>query len=224
MSQQLWEREYINKAISSSTNTKPSHGTQFFRQCLPRIAEVEGPPRLLDLGCGGGRNATVLKETGLDYYGMDFAHRPLAKAAAREDGPSLRLVQGSMAAKLPYKTNTFSIVSAFTSVENVVENAQLRFLSQEIRRVLCPQGLLYVYFMTPDDGYYQPLVNQSADARSLTYDPVTELRQRVYQLHELCDLFSPSFTLQASDDFVFEDTRSHNTYLRHLAAGLWQAS
>ncbi|MFD7666075.1 class I SAM-dependent methyltransferase [Streptomyces sp. NPDC059788] len=224
MSQQLWEREYVNRAISSSTNTRPSHGTAFFRRCLPRIAEVQGPPRLLDLGCGGGRNAPVLKETGLSYTGMDFAHRPLAKAAACEEGGSLRLVQGSMTGRLPFRSGAFRVATAFTSVENVVENAQLRGLGEEVRRVLCPGGLLYVYFMTPDDGYYKPLIHRGPDARSLTYDPVTELKQRVYHLDELSELFSPSFTLLDSHDFLFEDTRSNGTYLRHLAAGLWQSA
>ncbi|GLF92908.1 class I SAM-dependent methyltransferase [Streptomyces yaizuensis] len=221
MSRQLWEREYLNPAISSSTNRQPSHGTAFLRGCLPRIARVRGPRRLLDLGCGGGRNAGVLTETGLAYHGMDFAYRPLAKAAARDTDGSLRLVQGSMADRLPFADGAFSLVTAFTSVENVVEDRQLRTLAEEARRVLCPGGLLYVYFLTTEDDYYRPLVDLGPDGRSLTYDPVTGLRQRVYRLSELSALFHPSFALLDSEEFVFRDTRSNGTYLRRLAAGLW---
>ncbi|MDQ1744913.1 MAG: hypothetical protein QOE23_3252 [Pseudonocardiales bacterium] len=222
MSQDLWEREYVNHSISSSTNTRPSHGTEFLRQCLPRIAEVSGPPRLLDLGCGGGRNIEVLEETGLGFYGMDFALRPLAAARARKGGRTLRLVQGSMAEPLPFKTGIFSIVTAFTAVENIVEDRQLRQLGEQVRRVLCPDGLFYVYFLTTDDTYYQPLVSRGSDGRCLTYDPVTELRQRVYRLNELCELFSPSFELLTSAEFTFQDTRSNGTWERRLAAGLWK--
>lgn len=222
MSRELWEREYVNHSISSSTNSQPSHGTEFLRRCLPRIAQVTGPPRLLDLGCGGGRNVGVLEETGLGFYGMDFALRPLAAARARAGGRRLRLVQGSIADPLPFRTGLFSMVTAFTAVENIVEDAQLRGLGEQVRRVLCPGGLFYVYFLTTDDTYYQPLVNRDGDGRSLTYDPVTELRQRVYRLDELCDLFAPSLALVTSAEFTFQDTRSQGTWERRLAAGLWQ--
>lgn len=221
MSRELWELEYVNHSISSSTNPRPSHGTEFLRRCMPRIAEVKGPPRLLDLGCGGGRNVGVLEETGLGFYGMDFALRPLAAARAREGGRRLRLVQGSISDALPFKTGMFSTVTAFTAIENIVEDAQLRLLGEEVRRVLCPGGLFCVYFLTTDDTYYQPLVSRGDDGRCLTYDPVTELRQRVYRLSELCDLFSPSLALLTSEEFAFKDTRSQGTWDRRLAAGLF---
>lgn len=222
MSRELWELEYVNHSISSSTNARPSHGTEFLRRCLPRIAEVDGPRRLLDLGCGGGRNVGVLEETGLGFYGLDFALRPLQSARARAGGQRLRLVQGSIADRLPFKAGMFSMVTAFTAVENIVEDAQLRQLGEEIRRVLSPDGLFYLYFLTTDDTYYQPLVERGADGRCLTYDPVTELRQRVYRLDELCELFSPSLTLLTSEEFAFSDTRSQGTWERRLAAGLWK--
>ncbi len=222
MSRELWEREYVNHSISSSTNTRPSHGTEFLRRNLPRVAEVTGPRRLLDLGCGGGRNAEMLAETRLGFYGMDFAYRPLAAAVARAAEHRLRLVQASMASELPFQSGMFSLVTAFTSVENIVADEQLRQLAQEVRRVLCPDGLLYVYFLTTDDTYYRPLVDRGADGRWLTYDPVTELHQRVYRIDELRELFSPALKLLTSESFAFSDTRSRGTYDRRLAAGLWK--
>ena len=220
MSRELWEREYVEHAISSSTNARPSHGAEFVRRNLARIGEVDGPRRLLDLGCGAGRNAAVLEETGLAYHGMDYAHRPLDKA--RSTGAATRVVQASMADPLPFRSGAFSLVTAFTSVENVVRNEDLRALAEEVRRVLCPAGLLLVYFLTGDDDYYRPLVRLSADGRSLTYDPVTELRQRVYRVGELCELFGPRLGLLTSDEFAFADVRSRGTYERRLAAGLWK--
>ncbi len=222
MTRELWEREYVSHSISSSTNPRPSHGTQFLRRNMARIVSTDGPRRLLDMGCGGGRNVEVLAETGFEYFGMDFAYRPLTSARARAGGDRLRLVQASMAAPLPFGSGMFSLVTAFTSVENVVEDELIRALAQEVRRVLCPRGLFYVYFLTTEDSYYQPLVSRGADGRSLTYDPVTELRQRVYQISELSALFSTSFELLTSEQFAFEDIRSGGTYHRRLAAGLWQ--
>ncbi|KXK62067.1 hypothetical protein AWW66_10500 [Micromonospora rosaria] len=222
MSRDLWEREYVTHSISSSTNTRPSHGADFLRRHLPSIARVAGPPRLLDLGCGGGRNAAVLAETGLAIVGMDFAHRPLLAARTRLGPGPARLVQASMKASLPFRTGAFSLVTAFTSLENVTEDDRLRALGREVRRVLCPGGLFFAYFLTPEDGYYLPLIDRDRDGRNLTFDPVTDLRQRVYQVAELSALFAPSFTLVASDRFDFPDVRSGGVHQRRLATALWQ--
>ncbi|WP_343446359.1 class I SAM-dependent methyltransferase [Micromonospora schwarzwaldensis] len=222
LSRDLWEREYVSHSISSSTNNRPSHGADFLRRQLPRITRVAGPPRLLDLGCGGGRNATVLAETGLAFFGMDFAHRPLRAARSRPGvGPS-RLVQASMKALLPFRDGTFSLVTAFTSLENVIEDERLEGLAREVRRVLCPRGLFFAYFLTPEDGYYLPLINRDGAGRNLTYDPVTDLRQRVYQVEELATLIEPSFLLLESETFSFPDVRSGAVHQRRLAGAIWQ--
>lgn len=221
MSRELWELEYVNQSISSSVNLRPSHGTEFLRQCMPRIAQVSGPPRMLDLGCGGGRNVEVLEETGLSYYGMDFAFHPLAKARARL-GNRLRLVQGSITDPLPFRSGMFSVVTAFTAIENVVEDRLLAHLGAEIARLLCPDGLFYAYFLTVEDSYYRPLIDPDPAGRSLTYDPVTRLRQRVYRPAELSALFDAALELLVSEQFAFEDTRSRGRYQRRLAAGLWK--
>ncbi|MEV4656692.1 class I SAM-dependent methyltransferase [Micromonospora sp. NPDC049301] len=224
MSRDLWEREYVNHSISSSTNDRPSHGTAFLRKHLPRISQVVGPPRLLDLGCGGGRNAADLAETGLAIFGMDFAHRPLLAARTRlGPGPS-RLVQASMKAPLPFRDGAFSLVTAFTSLENVTEDDRLRALAREVWRVLCPGGLFFAYFLTPDDGYYLPLINRDGDGRNLTFDPVTDLRQRVYRVEELSALFRPSFALVGADRISFPDIRSGAVHQRLLATAIWQRS
>lgn len=221
MSRELWEVEYRRHFISSSTNAQPSHGTELLRGRLAEIRAIPGPRRLLDLGCGAGRNAEMLGETGFDYYGMDFARGPLSLARAR-GGAGLRLLQASMAAPLPFTDGAFSLVTAFTSLENLVLDEQIRALAEEVHRVLCPHGAFFAYFVTTDDTYYRPLVTRQADGRSLTYDPATQLRQRVYTAPELRDLLAPWLELITSDAFVFQDTRSGGRYERRLAASLWR--
>ena len=222
MSRDLWEREYVNHSISSSTNHRPSHGVDFIRRQLPRIAQVAGPTRLLDLGCGGGRNNAVLAEAGLAIFGMDFAHRPLLAARTRPGAKPTRLVQASMKAPLPFRDGVFRLVTAFTSLENVTEDDRLKGLAREVQRVLCPGGSFFAYFLTPEDGYYLPLIDRDGAGRNLTFDPVTDLRQRVYQVEELDRLFAPSFSLVASDQLSFPDVRSGAVHQRRLATAIWQ--
>jgi SAM-dependent methyltransferase len=56
-------------------------------QVLVRFAEAErrraGGARLLDLGCGAGRNAIPLARLGWDVVGLDDSWPMLAAAAAR---------------------------------------------------------------------------------------------------------------------------------------------
>lgn len=217
MSRDLWARQYLTDAIPTSTKTRPSHGVRYLLQAHAQGMVPGG--RLLDLGCGGDRNAAALGEAGFEVCGLDFVHGPLA--AARSAGSSAHLVEASMTACLPFIDRAFSTVTAFTSVENVVEDAQIRSLGREIHRVLRPYGTVLLYFLCPDDQYYRRLIRRQPDDRFLSFDPATKLRQRLYTVNELSRLLGESFRLCDSADFVFPDTRSGKRYSRHLSAGIW---
>ena len=61
------------------------------------------PARLLDIGCGAGRNAVPLAKLGWRVAGTDSSQPMLRAAAAREGGRRLQLANAEMAA-LPIRS------------------------------------------------------------------------------------------------------------------------
>ena len=73
--------------------------------------------RILEIGCGTGRNMEYLKEKGFDITGIDSSEQML-KIAGTKKVISRNLVAGS-AEKLPFKDNEFEAVLFMTSLEFV---------------------------------------------------------------------------------------------------------
>lgn len=96
--------------------------------------------RLLDIGCGDGRQLALMRELGWQVEGVDFD--PQAVAAARARGLNVR--QGSLEAQR-YEDESFDAVILSHVIEHVHEPLPLL---QEIGRVLKPNGHLAV--LTPN--------------------------------------------------------------------------
>jgi SAM-dependent methyltransferase len=98
------------------------------------LAEVGTPSRILDAGCGTGRNVVELDKLGR-AVGVDLSAVPLRLAARRG---LTRLARASIGA-LPFADETFDAVTAFDVLCHgavLDERAALR----ELRRVVRPGG------------------------------------------------------------------------------------
>jgi SAM-dependent methyltransferase len=99
-----------------------------------------GGGRLLDVGCGDGRQLALMRELGWTAEGVDFDAK--AVAAARARGLEVRV--GALAEQR-YPDDSFDAVMLSHVIEHVY--APLELL-QEIRRILKPGGELVV--LTPN--------------------------------------------------------------------------
>jgi len=103
------------------------------------LADVGTPTRILDAGCGTGRNVVELEKLGRTV-GVDVSAVPLGLAARRG---LTRLAQASIGA-LPFADRTFDVVTSFDVLCHGAvtdEGAALR----ELRRVLRPGGWLLLH-------------------------------------------------------------------------------
>jgi ubiquinone/menaquinone biosynthesis C-methylase UbiE len=93
--------------------------------------------RVLDVGCGKGRFARILKEryAQADVWGLD-----LAEAMLRFVPPGIRKCAGSMTA-LPFSDKTFDAAYATESLEHAVE---IEKAVSEICRVVKPGGRVFI--------------------------------------------------------------------------------
>ena len=111
---------------------------QFVTPLLGRAAAGRTGLRLLDCGCGTGRNLAMLeawgRAAGIDYT---FSGLATAQAAGRR-----RLAQATSAA-LPFPDGTFDIATSFDMLQVVPDGVETATL-YELARVLRPGGALVV--------------------------------------------------------------------------------
>ncbi len=106
------------------------------RRFLARYVAPAGPARILDLGCGTGRNLELLAEFG-EVRGVEPAGPALEHCRARGLGEDV-VVPGSASA-IPFPDASFDLVTAFDVLEHLDDD---RAGLAEIRRVLRPGGRL----------------------------------------------------------------------------------
>lgn len=111
-------------------------------------------PAGLDLGCGKGRHVVLMRELGIEAYGIDVSDNAIAFArqwlAAR--GLTAKLATGLMS-RLPYPDARFDFVvshGVFDHVLAVVRQAAL----VEVERVLKPGGWFFVSVISERDSAF----------------------------------------------------------------------
>lgn len=131
-----------------------------FKRRLIEQAEVRGGHRVLDLGCGTGTLAVMLKQSQLEavVVGLDGDEKVLeiARAKAAKAGVELLLDQG-MAYQLPYGDGSFDRVLSSVMLHHLSTDNKRRTLA-EVLRVLRPGGGLHVVDFGPPHTLYSRLV------------------------------------------------------------------
>lgn len=105
---------------------------------------------VLDIACGEGYGSAILAQVATHVVGVDIAPEAVNHARERYQGrfSNLEFVLGS-ATGIPYPDESFDLVVSFETIEHLSE--QEAMLS-ELRRVLCPDGILII--STPDRDVY----------------------------------------------------------------------
>ena len=110
------------------------------RAMIARVLDTTPLPgrcRILDAGCGSGRNMELLARFGT-VTGLEPAERSAATARARGVG---EVVRGSLEARLPFESGAFDLITCLDVLEHVeADGAALR----ELRRVTAGGGRLLV--------------------------------------------------------------------------------
>ncbi|MGE0863343.1 MAG: class I SAM-dependent methyltransferase [Vicinamibacterales bacterium] len=100
--------------------------------------------RLLDIGCGAGRNAVPLAQLGWQVVGTDSSQPMLRAAAARERGKTIRLVNAEMSA-LPIAAASIDFIVAHGIWNLARSGAEFRGAVREAARAARPGAALFVF-------------------------------------------------------------------------------
>ncbi len=116
----------------------------FDRKMLDWLAEkVGGLGVICDMGCGPGQIARYLHDRGMKACGIDLS--PEMVRQAQRLNPDVSFQQGDMFALADIADNSYGGIAAFYAIVNIPRPSVVRAL-QELRRVLCPNGVLLLAF------------------------------------------------------------------------------
>ena len=138
-----WDRIYKKEGINCSHyNILKPH------EDISKVSDLfkkQKVKRVLDLGCGAGRNLVYLLEKGFDVYGIDYAPEGLKiiKENLKKEKTSCRLKLGNIFNKLPYEDDFFDAVISVQVLQHGRVN-EIKKVIKEIERVLKPGGLIFI--------------------------------------------------------------------------------
>ncbi|SFG03687.1 class I SAM-dependent methyltransferase [Pontibacter chinhatensis] len=108
--------------------------------------------RVLDAGCGAGRNIYYLMQAGVKVYGADISDEAIreVRRMAAELAPTLSSKNFVVTdlSQMPYEDNSFDVVLCSAVLHFAKDEAHFRSMVQELWRVLKPEGLLFCRFST----------------------------------------------------------------------------
>ncbi|AKD05127.1 class I SAM-dependent methyltransferase [Pontibacter korlensis] len=108
--------------------------------------------KLLDAGCGAGRNIQYLMQAGVKVYGADVSETAVnkVKALAAEVAPTLspKNFVVSDLATLPFADHQFDVVLCSAVLHFAQDDSHFRSMVRELWRVLLPGGMLFCRFGT----------------------------------------------------------------------------
>ena len=150
------------------------------RQELISQANIKEGQHILDIGCGTGTLAVLLKRryAGVEVVGLDPDPKALrrAKSKVRRARISVQFDQG-FADELPYKEESFDrVLSSF--MFHHLEGQDREKTSREVWRVLKPAGSFHLLDFVSDHashGFLHRLVHSHAELKANTDERILQL-------------------------------------------------
>jgi len=214
---ELWEREYSTlKVIPSSTRTLPSKALLLFSEILG----FENMHRVLDAGCGIGRNSIYLAQKECDVYAIDFSetalsqlHKTALKAGVRE---KIHIYNCSLENPFPFHDNFFDFVVDSYVFCHFTDDSLKQKYRKELYRVTKPGGIVFISLFSVEDGYYRQMLESMNEKDKIIVDPNNGIKKQLYTEREIKNLFSTDFKVLYFVKLEFDDIVLGQTYNRNI--------
>jgi ubiquinone/menaquinone biosynthesis C-methylase UbiE len=183
--------------------------------------------KVLDLGCGEGKNALYFAERGAQVVGIDISHVAILNAqnSARSEslGQLIEFTVGSMGEVLPYADASFDIILDVTS-SNALSTPERSVYLSEVRRVLKSGGKLFVRALCKDgDANAKHLLKESPSHERDTYImPVSGLVERVFTRDDIMTIYSEYFNIESIEkETHYTQMQAKSGEMRKFKRNFW---
>lgn len=130
-----WYNQNAKQYAKATMQTASLDEIDQFTNLLPKEA------RVLDAGCGPGRDTHLLSEKGLKVTGLDLSSGLIN--VAHKTYPKLEFVEGNMLS-MPFPDANFDGVWSHASLLHLETTEEVIKALLEFHRVMKPQGILHV--------------------------------------------------------------------------------
>lgn len=125
---------YWEQVLNAPT---PAYQELFDAEHKYLVENIPSNSKVLDIGCGEGRNMKSILEVTPNVYGVDNDAK--AVEDAQKNLPNIQVVQGE-AISLPFEDKTFDVVTFLMTLPNLDNDKEKSF--QEVSRVLKDDGFI----------------------------------------------------------------------------------
>lgn len=196
-----WEKEYRNPKLVTG-KAEPQNDVKRYLKFLKKEEKVSfNELRVLDLGCGTGRNVNYMAEmaTGVIVTGFEISKTALnvAKKRAEEAGLNVDYKIQSIGDTYPCEDNSFDLILDITSSNSLNEKEREVYL-KEAHRVLKSGGHFFVRALCKDgDTNVKELLKRSHGKEYDTYiNTEMKLTERVFSKEDFIKTYTPYFLIQ----------------------------
>ncbi|NIO44476.1 MAG: methyltransferase domain-containing protein [Candidatus Aenigmarchaeota archaeon] len=113
--------------------------------------------KILDLGCGGGKDSVLFAKNGFEVVSLDFSEKAInfckENIIRNNVQRSIHIILHDMTKPLKFDDRTFDTVYAHLSLHYFDDRTTTKIFN-EIRRILKVSGLLFVNVKSTDDPLY----------------------------------------------------------------------
>jgi ubiquinone/menaquinone biosynthesis C-methylase UbiE len=192
-----WEKEY-KESVFVTLHNEPQKFFLRFLKFLKKNKFDFKDKKVLDLGCGTGRNSNYLAELGADVSGIDISSSAIKIARERAEEKKLKAgyVIGDIGSKYDFKDKSMDLVIDITA-SNSLSNEEREVYLKETERVLKSNGYFFVRALCKDgDKNAKKLLKSNQGKEKDTYVlPGVNIEERVFSKADFLSTYSKYFKI-----------------------------
>lgn len=195
----FWDREYTRASHLALSETHAEDLEKFTRFLERRSGRslLNVTSRLVDIGCGNGRNAIFLSKTyGMHGLGYDLSPEAINAAKVTAEGLPLTFEVRTLSQPIPLPDASVTLALDMMA-SHYLRRAEREVLRTEILRVLKPNGwLFFKTFLRDEDKNAEALLKEFPGPEEGMYvHPEIKKAEYVPFERELYEFFEPHFTI-----------------------------
>ena len=173
--------------------------------------KAAGLHKVLDLGCGIGRNALYLAEAGFSVHAFDLSKSGLARLTqeAKARNLDIKITFGDMI-YMPFEDGLFDCLLAFHSIYHT-DYQGLEKVVSEINRVLTQGGEIFLTLNSKENDAWNSHTYEHIDQFTLLKDETTEkdVPHTYLSYQEVLDLLTDFKILKIQQIFDYWENKKH---------------